>query len=59
MSIKPRGRPRLAAGAASVPVMVRVTPGQYDAMYKAASRERLTVTEWMRRNTRPKTERTE
>lgn len=55
-----RGRPRLFAGA-TVPVTVRVPTAQYDRMYTAATRARVTMAEWIRRQTKydPKTQRSE
>jgi hypothetical protein len=49
MAEKPAGRPPLKSGDPSVSVHVRVPSSQYDAVYHRASREGLSVPEYLRR----------
>jgi hypothetical protein len=50
--IRTPGRPRLDDDDPSVPVTVRVPSKQYDKMIAAADRDRVTVAEWIRRQTK-------
>jgi hypothetical protein len=49
MADKPPGRPPLQRGDPSVSVHLRVPGSQYDAAYRRAARERLSVPEYLRR----------
>lgn len=46
---RPTGRPPLDPDSPSVPITVRVSSKQYDALWRAAMRDRQTVAQHMRR----------
>jgi hypothetical protein len=56
---RPPGRPPIADKDESIPVTVRVSSTQYDKMFAAAERDRVSIAEWIRRRTRAESENSE